>query len=418
MATEKAPLPCPPEIAALDAQDRLSTFREAFDLPEGVAYFDGNSLGALTKASKERVLHTLEQAWGQDLIKSWNTHNWIDLPITVGEKIAPLIGAATGQVIACDSVSVNLYKLLSAALSLQPNRKKILSTRNNFPTDLYIASELAAQRSPNAELILSSPESLVDAIDNTVAVVMLTHVDYRSGQISDMAKLTEAAHNHGALILWDLSHSVGALPLELDQAGVDFAVGCGYKYLNGGPGAPAFAYVAKRLQRDFKQPIAGWMGHKNPFDFSPSYEPASGVQSIAAGTPPILSMAALDGALDLFSNVDIEAVRDKSIALGRLCQSLISQEPVLAELSLAAPERPEERGSQIAYRHPHAYAICQALIARNIIADFRAPNLLRIGFAPLYIRFKDVFALVKALAEILQSESYTEERFNERARVT
>ncbi len=403
----------------LDAMDPLADVRRAFKLPSDKVYLDGNSLGALPTNVLERLRSVVEAEWGADLITSWNAHAWIDLPTTTGDRIGNLVGAAPGQVLVCDSISVNLFKLLAFALALRPGRARILSDSANFPTDLYIAQGLQQLvGTARCELEVLPVDELADAVDERVAAVMLTHVDFRSGQIHDMARWTELAHSHGALMLWDLAHSAGAMPLMLDALHVDLAVGCGYKYLNGGPGAPAYVYVAGRHQQAARQPIAGWMGHAAPFDFEPVYEPASDIRRFLSGTPPILSLSALDAALGVFDGLDLKDVRAKSVALGEHFLQLLGKEDVLAGFELASPSDPHERGSHLVLRHPFAYEVCQALIERGVITDFRAPDLLRIGFAPLYVRFADVARCVEILAEIFATGRYRDPKFATRARVT
>ncbi len=408
------------EIRGLDRADDLAHLREAFRIPAGKVYLDGNSLGALPTRVAERVRRTVEDEWGRDLISSWNTHGWIDLPVHVGEKIAPLLGAGPGQVIACDSISVNLFKLLAFALELRPGRTVVLSQAGNFPTDLYMVQGLQRLLGDGRCRLQSAPvEALDDALGGDTAVLLLTHVDFRSGRIHDMEALTARAHERGALVLWDLAHSAGALPLALDRCHVDLAVGCGYKYLNGGPGAPAFLYVAARHQGLAQQPLTGWMGHAAPFAFDGAYAGASGVLQFLAGTPNILSMAALDAALDVWQGVDLAAVRAKSIALGELCCELVGAHADLAELEMASPVLAAERGSQVAFRHPDAYGLCQALIARDVVTDFRDPDLLRVGFTPLYTRFEDVWRFVEGARHgDARAGEHLDPRFAVRAKVT
>jgi kynureninase len=407
------------DILALDAIDPLASKKSEFALPTDSIYLDGNSLGALPKTAKIRATEVVELQWGQDLISSWNRHQWIDLPLKVGEKIAPLIGAASGQVICCDSISVNLFKLLCSALTLQTGRNVVLSQKDNFPTDLYMVqglAELLGQQ--HCELNLFAGECIEEALNNDVAVLLLTQVNFRTGYLHDMQKLTELAHQHGILVIWDLAHSAGALPIELDKCEVDFAVGCGYKYLNGGPGAPAFVYVAARHQAAVKQPLSGWMGHANPFQFLPEYEAAAGMQRFLCGTPPILSMSVLDASLDVFNGVDMQVVRDKSCKLAQLWMTLIAQADLTNELTLISPRCDDERGSQVAYTHRSAFAICQALIARDIVCDFRAPDVLRVGFTPLYTSYADIWHAVENLQDIVQKKIYRDAKYNLLSKVT
>ncbi len=404
---------------ALDAEDPLKDCRSSFVLPEGVIYLDGNSLGALPKAVPAALKTLTEQEWGRDLIGGWNQHGWIDLGREVGAKLAPLLGARAEEVIAADSISVNLFKLLAAALRLRPGRRVILSSAENFPTDLYVAQGLEAllERS-RCELKLVPEAQLAGALDDSVAVLMATHVNFRSGRLLDMAGLTSAAHEVGALVLWDLAHSAGALPLALDELAVDLAVGCGYKYLNGGPGAPAYAYVAARHLDALEQPLSGWMGHADPFAFSPSYEPAPGIERLQAGTPSVLAMRALSAALDLWKGVDMARVRAKSLALAALFLELVESSSALADLELRSPRAADERGSQLSFAHAEGYAMVQALIAEGVIGDFRAPDLLRFGFTPLYLRYVDVWDAVAGLERIVVEGRHREPQFQKRARVT
>ena len=403
------------QARALDQADPLRRYRARFDLPEDVAYLDGNSLGALPKATRERLAHVVDQEWGSDLIRSWNPTeaggDWISLPQRVGAKIAPLIGAQAHEVIACDSVSVNLTKLIGAALAMRPGRDVVLSEPGNFPTDLYMIQGL-----DNAEQRLADREAMIDALDENVALLLLTHVHYKTGAMYDMAALTKAAHDAGALVLWDLSHSGGAVPVDLDGCGADFAVGCGYKYLNGGPGAPAYAFVAERHHETFRQPITGWMGHKAPFAFSDKYEPADGVGRMLAGTPPILGMAALECGVDLMAEIGIERLVAKSRALSEFFRAAMARH--CPQMRCVSPEDPAQRGSQLSYQHEEAYALCQALIARGVIGDFRAPDVLRFGFAPAYVSFEDAARAVQELADILASGSWDAPEFKQRAAVT
>jgi len=403
---------------ALDAADPLARCRDWFALPAGLIYLDGNSLGALPRATPERLVRVVSQEWGRDLIGSWNRHDWIGWPRRLGDRIARLIGARPGEVIVTDSTSVNLFKLLAAARQLNPGRRVVLSERDNFPTDLYIAQGLCRLLGDGTEVRAVDREVLAGALDDDVAVVMLTHVNYRTGAMHDMAALTAAAHASGALVLWDLSHSAGAMPLALDDAGADLAVGCGYKYLNGGPGAPAFLYVAERWLPRIEPPLSGWMGHAHPFEFDAQYAPAPGIERLLVGTPSVLALAALDAGLEMFDAVDLGLVRAKSVALGDLFQRLVEQECADLGLRLASPADSGERGSQICYRHPDGYAIVQALIAGGIVGDFRAPDVLRFGFAPLYVRYADVFDAVEGLREVLSTRAFDHPRFRARSLVT
>ena len=397
------------QALALDAADPLAPLGRLFDLPAGKIYLDGNSLGVLPRSTAARVQQVVTQEWGQDLIGSWNSAGWITLPQRIGDKIARLVGAGAGELVVADSTSVNLFKVLSAALSIvrqdAPQRRLILSERSNFPTDLYIAEALARER--GFELVLADADEIPQRLDDRVAVLMLTHVNYRTGRMHDMAALTRQAHAAGALALWDLAHSAGAVPVDLHAANADFAIGCGYKYLNGGPGAPAFVWVHPRHTERFWQPLAGWMGHAAPFEFTPGYRPAAGISRYLCGTPPVLSLAALECGVDTLLAAEVAA---RCAGQG---------------LSLASPADDARRGSQVCLaRAEGAYAIVQALIARGVIGDFRAgdgatlPDILRFGFTPLYTRYVDAWDAVQHLHEVLVHEEWRRPEFNRRHAVT
>ncbi|MFD3265187.1 kynureninase [Phenylobacterium ferrooxidans] len=403
------------EALALDRADPLAARRDLFELEEGLIYLDGNSLGALPKAVKGRLAQAVEAEWGRGLIRSWNSAGWIDLPSHVGAKIAALIGAAPDEVIAADSTSVNLFKLAAGALAMRPGRKVILSEPGNFPTDLYILQGLA-QFLPGVELRLVDPGGLPDALDDSVALLLLTHAHYKSGELHDMTALTTWAHEVGALALWDLSHSAGALEVDLTGADADLAVGCGYKYLNGGPGAPAFAFVARRHQAEFQSPLTGWMGHAQPFAFSDDYAPGRGMLRTLCGTPSVLGLTALEAALSAFDGVEMSALRAKSRALGDLFLDLVAER--CPDLGVACPRDSAKRGSQVSLTHDNGYPIVQALIARGVVGDFRAPDVLRFGLAPLYVRYVDVWDAVDHLAQVMAHEEWREPRFNQVAAVT
>jgi kynureninase len=411
------------EALALDAADPLAPHRRAFMLPEGVIYLDGNSLGALPAATPARLKETVEREWGSGLIRSWNDAHWMDAPRRVGAKIARLIGAQPDEVICADSTSINLFKVLAAALALQAKdarRTVLLSERGNFPTDLYVAQGLA-HLSGRHELRLLAADKLAAALDDRVAVLLLTHVNFKTGAMHDLAALTRRAHEAGALVIWDLAHSAGALPVDLGAADADFAVGCGYKYLNGGPGAPAFVMASRRMLAalaplPFAQPLTGWIGHRAPFDFGPAYAPAPGIERFAVGTPSILALAALDAGIDTVLAAGIDALRAKSVAL---TERFIAQvEAHCPALTLVSPRGAALRGSQVCFAHPDAYAIVQALIARGVIGDFRAPDVLRFGFAPLYVRHVDVHDAAAALADVMASGAWRDARHQQRAAVT
>jgi kynureninase len=402
------------EARALDAGDPIAGYRGLFALPPGVVYLDGNSLGALPLGTASRLGEVIRKEWGEGLVRSWNSADWIGLPRKIGAMIAPLIGARADEVIACDSTSVNLYKVIAAALMMRPGRKIVLSEPGNFPTDLYMIAGLEAQGL--AEMRLAAPDQLEAALDADVALLLLTHVHYKTGAMHDMARLTRAAHDAGALVLWDLSHSAGAVPVDLNGCEADLAVGCGYKYFNGGPGAPAFAFVAERHQDALQQPLTGWMSHAAPFAFADDYAPAAGIDRLLAGTPPILGMAALEEGVRIIAEIGIERLVAKSRALSEFLAAAVAE--TAPGLPSVSPADPEQRGSQLSYRHPEAYAVSQALIARGVIPDFRDPDVLRLGLAPAYLRFEDCWHAAQALGEVLASGEWQREEFKQRAAVT
>ena len=419
------------DCRTLDARDPLRELRKLFTLPEGVIYLDGNSLGVLPRAAAARVAHAVTEEWGQGLIRSWNSAGWITLPQRLGDKIAQLVGANPGEVVATDGTSINLYKVLSAAMQIAtgagPQRRRIVSERSNFPTDLYIAQSLCKER--GFELVLLDHERVEEALDDRVAVLMLTHVNYRTGAMHDMQAVTAAAHRAGALMVWDLAHSAGAVPVDLNAAGADFAIGCGYKYLNGGPGAPAFAWVHPRHADRFEQPLSGWLGHAAPFEFTTDYRPAPGVARYLCGTQPILSMTALECGLDTVLAAQpfggMAALRAKSLALTDLFMQLVEERCSGHGLGLATPREHARRGSQVCLtRKQGAYAIVQALIARGVIGDFRAgdgkghEDILRFGFTPLYIGFEDTWKAVEHLRQVLEAGEWQRPEFNQKHAVT
>ena len=400
-----------------DAGDPLGRVRDRFSLPEGVIYLDGNSLGALPTAAAHAVRDAVENQWGDDLIASWNKHGWIGLPQKTGGKIARLIGAGADEVVAADSVSVNLFKLAAAAVAASHGRRVVVTEAGDFPTDLYILQGLAALM-PDIELRVAEPGGVAAALDDQVAVVLLSHVHYRSGAVRDMAELNAAIHATGALGLWDLSHSAGVLDVDLNRDGADMAAGCGYKYLNGGPGAPAYVFVAKRHQAALRNPLSGWMGHARPFDFVDDYAPAPGIDRWLCGTPPILSLTALDTALDAFDGVKMPVAREKAGALGDLFIERVEARCAGKGLTLASPRAAGLRGGQVSFHHPQGWAVMQNLIARGIIGDFRSPDVIRFGFAPLYVRRVDVWDAVEVLGEILDSGTWRDARYQTIAAVT
>ena len=407
------------DLAARDAADPLQSFRNRFDIPDGLIYLDGNSLGPLLNSVRDRVADVVSREWGQDLITSWNKNKWMELASRIGGKIAPMIGAGGHEVLAADSTSINIFKLLSAALKMRPGRAVILSEAGNFPTDLYMAEGLVSLLGGDYSLrLMDKAENLADHLDDDVAVVMITQVDYRTGRKLDMAAVTKQVQDAGALMLWDLAHSAGAFPVDLNGAKADFAVGCGYKYLNGGPGAPAFLFVPDRHQDVIQPALSGWLGHANPFAFTPDYKPAGGIARHTVGTPPVLSMSALDEALSLFAEVPMEGLLRKSQQLTGLFITLVEQECAGHGLELATPRDDAARGSQVSFRSQNGYAIMQALIARNVIGDFRDPDIMRFGFAPLYISYADVWDAVAVLRDVLETGAWDVDAFKQRAAVT
>ena len=430
------------DCRARDAQDPLRPLRDRFNLPPGVIYLDGNSLGALPAATAARVAQVVTDEWGKDLIKAWNTAGWISLPERLGDQFAPWIGAGPGQVVFTDTTSINLYKVLTAAARVaqadQPGRKKLISERSNFPTDLYIAQSVCAQH--GLELVLLEPEAIDAALTPDVAICLLTHVNYRTGAMHDMAAITARAHAQGIVCVWDLCHSAGAVPVELLGADADYAVGCSYKYLNGGPGAPAFVWVHPRLADRFWQPLSGWFGHAAPFEFTPDYRPAAGIQRYLCGTQPIVSMSALQCGLDVFTASEalggMAALRAKSLALTDLFIALVEERCGGHGIGLATPREHAQRGSQVCLtrdeglgvdgKNSGAYAIVQALIARGVIGDFRKgdggtgrhKDILRFGFTPLYVGFEDVWNAVEHLRAVLGGGEWRQPQFNQIQAVT
>lgn len=406
------------ELRALDAEDPLREFRRAFSLPDDVLYFDGNSLGALPARTVERVTDVLTREWGDGLVRSWRTSDWIGAPRRIGAKIARLIGAQSHEVVVADSTSVNLFKLIIAALHARPGRKLVLSEPGNFPTDLYMVESALRVLNAGHRLELRARESIEQWINADTALVLLTHVHYKTAEVFDMKAVTARAHSHGALTLWDLSHSAGALPIDLNGARADLAVGCGYKYLNGGPGAAAFLFVAEPHQATLETPLGGWMGHARPFDFVDGYEPAAGVARFLCGTPSILSLCALEVGVDLHLNADMAAIAEKSKRLSELFMDLVESRCKRYGLQRVGPAKGQPRGSHVAFRHPHAHAIMQALIARKVIGDFRAPDVMRFGLTPLYLRYEDVGRAVAILEDVLASESWKNPRYQIRGATT
>lgn len=405
-------------LEALDRDDRLAAFRDEFDLPPGVIYLDGNSLGALPKATRGRLARAVDQEWGRGLIRSWNDAGWIDLPQRLGAQISGLIGAQEDEVVVADSTSVNIFKLAAAAVRMRPGRRVILSEPGNFPTDLYMIQGLSDLLGGAVELRTVERDRIAEALGPDVALLLLTQVHYKTGALHDMAALTARAHAAGALTLWDLSHSAGALDVDLNGAGADFAIGCGYKYLNGGPGAPAFLFVARRHQDQAVQPLSGWMGHAAPFDFVDSYRPAAGIRRHLCGTPSILGMTALAEGVSILTRAAMQDIRAKSQRMGDIFITLVEQMCDQAGFALISPRDAGQRGSHVSLSHPDGYAIMQALIARGVIGDFRAPDALRFGFTPLYLGYADLWDAVSHLAAIMATGEYRQDRFQIRAAVT
>jgi len=419
------------DCIALDARDPLASHCDKFALPADLIYLDGNSLGALPRATRERIDEVIGFEWGEGLIRSWNAARWIDLPRRVGAKIAHLIGAQPHEVICADSTSINLFKVLTTALRLQASRPHalprernvILSERANFPTDLYVAQGVIDLLGQGHELKLVDFDEVTAAIDDRTALVMLTHVNYKTGAMHDMPALTSRAHGAGALTVWDLSHSAGAVPVALNAAAADFAVGCGYKYLNGGPGAPAFVFVAGRhlaaiADDRYAQPLAGWLGHRAPFEFATDYEPAASIDRYAVGTPSIIALSALEAGVDTVLAAGIDALRAKSIALTQLFIELVELQCAGLGLALASPRHADRRGSQVCFSHPRAYAVMQALIKRGVIGDFREPDIVRFGFAPLYVSYANAWDAVQALHQVLADREWQRAEFQTRELVT
>ncbi|MGR3839119.1 MAG: kynureninase [Cognatishimia sp.] len=390
--------------------------KELFHLPEGVIYLDGNSLGPLPKGASERATHVITQEWGGELIRAWNSADWISLPRKVGDRIAPMIGAGAGTIATGDTLSIKVYQALAAALKMRPDRRVILSDAGNFPTDLYMAQGLIETLGSDYELRTPAPEDVAANITEEVAVVMLTHVDYRSGRLHDMKAITAKAQAAGAVMIWDLAHSAGALPLDLAGSNAEFAVGCTYKYLNGGPGAPAFIYARPDLVEEIEPALAGWMGHAAPFAMDPTYRPAMTTERLRVGTPPIVQLALLDAALDAWDEVDLADIRAASQAL---CETFIAEvEARCPMLTLASPRDADVRGSQVSFGFENGYAVVQALIDKGVIGDFRAPNIMRFGFTPLYIDNDDVVRAAEILQEVMETEFWRDEKYHQVSKVT
>lgn len=407
------------DAAAADGADPLAGYRDRFHIPKGLIYLDGNSLGPAPKAALDMLRTAAETEWAEDLISSWNKAGWFDLPVRLGDMIAPVIGADPGEVVVCDTTSINIYKTLHAGLSLRPDRKVIVAEGGSFPTDLYVAEGVLATR-PDLTLRLEGVDGpdLEDLVDTKVAVVLANQVDYRSGRRRDVAAVTARIHAAGAVVVWDLCHSGGVMEVGLEDAGADLAVGCTYKYLNGGPGSPAFVYCAKRHQQAVRQPLSGWWGHERPFDFARSFAPDPGIRCFLCGTQPILSLRGLEAGLALAAEADLAAVRAKSVALTERFIALVEARCTGHGIGVFSPREAELRGSQVALTHPEGYAIVQALITRGVVGDFRMPDILRFGFAPLYLRHADVVEAARQLEDVLASAAWNAPAFRERAAVT
>jgi kynureninase len=419
-AARDAASPQQKECQKLDWEDQLAHFRQMFDLPKGEIYLDGNSLGAMPVSAVPAMQEAMSEGWAKGLIRSWNARDWHMLPVTVGDRLARLMGAKKGEVLAADSTSVNLYKVFCAAMNLRSDRRKVISERNNFPTDVHILQGAIANVFPKAELALAGDDddSVLELLDADTAVVCLSHVNYRTGRLRDMARLTRAAHEVGALVIWDLAHSLGALPVDLNGCDADFAVGCSYKYMNGGPGAPAWLFVATRHLKEVQNPLTGWQGHAAPFAFEIDFQPASSIEKFRVGTPPVLSYLPLMESLSIFEQTDMQALRDKSLRLTGMFIELAEQRLVQHGLSVITPKESAERGSQVALTHENGWPIMQAMIEAGVIGDFRAPDILRFGFTPLYVGFEDVWAAVATLEAIMETGFWREDRFSERKLVT
>jgi kynureninase len=390
--------------------------KELFELPSGVIYLDGNSLGPLPKGAMDRAMRTMKAEWGEQLIRAWNTADWISLPQRVGDRIARVIGAEAGSVTTGDTLSIKVYQALAAALAMRPERHVILSDSGNFPSDLYMASGLIETIGKDYTLKIVAPEAVMDAMDASVAAVMLTHVDYRSGRMHDMAAVTDRAHHAGAVMIWDLAHSAGAVPVELAACNTEFAVGCSYKYLNGGPGAPAFIYVRPDIVADARPALSGWMGHEAPFMMDIGYRPAMSTERMRVGTPPIIQLSVLDKAMDIWEGIDMRDIRAASIELSQLFIAEVERR--CPQLSFASPRDPLQRGSQASFTFDNGYAAIQALIDRGVIGDFRAPNIMRFGFTPLYLDQDDILAAVEIIEQVMTDRLWDQPHYKKVSRVT
>ena len=406
------------ELEKLDREDPLKQFGAEFNIPEGILYFDGNSLGALPKATLDRVNEVVSQEWGKNLITSWNIAGWHSLSEKIGNKIGRLIGADDGEVVCVDGTGLNIYKVHAVALKMRSDRKVILMEGSNFPTDAYITQGLIRHLGQNHEIRFVEKDGILDSITEDVALVSLTHVHYKMGHLLDMKNITQKAHESGALVVWDLSHSAGALPVELNKCNVDFAVGCTYKFLNGGPGAPAFVFVAKKHQGKETQPLTGWWGHDQPFAFERDYRPKKNISQFLSGTQPIISLAAVEVGVDILLRANMDDIRRKSLALAEIFMRLVEENLADYGFSVDTPVNPAERGSQISIRSPNGYSIIQALIEVGVIGDFRVPDSMRFGLTPLYTRYADLWDAVMKLKNIMENGSWEAERFTRFSPVT
>ncbi len=407
------------DCTELDANDALADLRGKFRLPEGVIYLDGNSLGAMPGDVPDKLMHTIEREWGKDLIRSWGTADWFAMPEKLGDRIGRLIGAAAGQIVVCDTTSINIYKALRAAMRMRSERSVIVSELGSFPTDLYmIEGAIGGDGAYSSRLLGRDGEKIEDLLDEDVAVVLLSNVDYRTGRLHDMEAITRSAHDCGALIIWDLCHSAGVVPMKLDDLGVDFAVGCTYKYLNGGPGSPAYIYVSRRHHDSANQPLSGWWGHAAPFAFEPSYKPTEGVRRFLCGTQPILSMKGVEAAMDLFDGMDMTLIRQKSQKLGDTFIRLVEQHPSCRALELASPRDAEKRGSQVSFDFVNGYPVIRAMIEKGVIGDYREPGIMRFGLAPYYLRYVDLYDAVQIMAKCIEAEVWNIPAYVERETVT
>jgi kynureninase len=405
------------ECVALDARDPLAALRDEFVLAEGEIYLDGNSLGPLSRGTRRRVSEVIDHEWAQGLVRSWNAAKWMDAPLSLGDRLAPLIGARAGEVLVADTLTFLLAKIIGGSLELRPERHVVITDAVNFHSDLYIVAGMA--RLAGREIVVKTIDrnTLDEHLDEDVALVMLTHVDFRTGEMLDMSGITRAVHQVGALMLWDFAHSTGAVPLDVTSADVDFAAGCGYKYLNGGPGAPAFMYVAPRWQGVLRNPLPGWLGHARPFDFESTYESAPGMRAYVTSSPSMIALAALDGALEVFERTTMAEIREKSLALTDLFIELV-EGALPGVFEVVTPREHDRRGSQVALRHERGYGVIQALIERGVTGDFRAPDVCRFGFTPLYLRFVDVFDSVQILVDVMMASAHLDEKFAVRLAVT